>query len=339
MVYTRTGRAFFPDRATTEAVLVRVRAAHDRGLLLGSAMRRPGRSFDAEIMPWSAKAQALIREQMPPPPLRRSRRLGHGVALLQQRAAGRDGVPADPGGALRAAQGARGEVCRRLAPLLLAGGLARRPHRIAPFHLLAADEGAVHTDKDHLLHMAEVGRPGRARRQADARHRASPRSISPTRPAWRPRPQWWERADRQRRRGHGGEAAAPSSRAGARAWCSPPSNCRGPEYLRIVYGPEYDAPEHLARLRSRGLGRKRSLAISRVPARAGGAGPLHSARSRCGACTRPCSRCWPWRASRSTRGCAWSPSWPYPIASSRVSSALAANARMLARRSASAVSR
>ncbi|MFZ1105349.1 MAG: hypothetical protein WAN86_21270 [Hyphomicrobiaceae bacterium] len=40
-----------------------------------------------------------------------------------------------------------------------------------------------------------------------------------------------------------------------------PLKCRGPEYLRIIYGPEYDAPEHLVRLRSRGLGRKRSLAM------------------------------------------------------------------------------
>jgi protein phosphatase len=36
---------------------------------------------------------------------------------------------------------------------------------------------------------------------------------------------------------------------------------RGREYLRIIYGPEYDAPEHLSRLRKRGLGGKRSLAL------------------------------------------------------------------------------
>jgi protein phosphatase len=40
----------------------------------------------------------------------------------------------------------------------------------------------------------------------------------------------------------------------------PAVKCRGPEYLRIIYGPEYDAAENLVRLRSRGLGRKRSLA-------------------------------------------------------------------------------
>src|SRR6185295_13976010 len=36
---------------------------------------------------------------------------------------------------------------------------------------------------------------------------------------------------------------------------------RGPEYLRIIYGPEYDAPENLVRLRERGLGGKRNLAL------------------------------------------------------------------------------
>jgi len=41
----------------------------------------------------------------------------------------------------------------------------------------------------------------------------------------------------------------------------PALKCRGPEYLRINCGPEYDAPEHLARLRSRGLGKERSLAV------------------------------------------------------------------------------
>ena len=35
---------------------------------------------------------------------------------------------------------------------------------------------------------------------------------------------------------------------------------RGREYLRLVYGPDYTAPENLERLRERHLGRKRSLA-------------------------------------------------------------------------------
>ena len=42
--------------------------------------------------------------------------------------------------------------------------------------------------------------------------------------------------------------------------CQPAVKVRGREYLRIIYGPEYTAPENLNRLRSRGLGRKRGLA-------------------------------------------------------------------------------
>ena len=41
----------------------------------------------------------------------------------------------------------------------------------------------------------------------------------------------------------------------------PAVKCRGPEYLRIIYGPDYLLPENLSRLRSRGLGDKRSLAL------------------------------------------------------------------------------
>jgi protein phosphatase len=41
----------------------------------------------------------------------------------------------------------------------------------------------------------------------------------------------------------------------------PAIKCRGREYLRIIYGPEYDAPQNLERLRERGLSAKRSLAI------------------------------------------------------------------------------
>lgn len=41
----------------------------------------------------------------------------------------------------------------------------------------------------------------------------------------------------------------------------PAVKCRGREYLRIIYGLDYDRPDQLVRLRKRGLGRKRSLAL------------------------------------------------------------------------------
>jgi protein phosphatase len=50
------------------------------------------------------------------------------------------------------------------------------------------------------------------------------------------------------------------ARSGSRL-VQPAVKCRGREYLRIIYGPDYDTPENLERLRKRGLSHKRSLAI------------------------------------------------------------------------------
>jgi protein phosphatase len=48
---------------------------------------------------------------------------------------------------------------------------------------------------------------------------------------------------------------------GGKGLVQPALKCRGREYLRIIYGPDYTMPEHLARLRERGLGGKRALAL------------------------------------------------------------------------------
>ena len=47
---------------------------------------------------------------------------------------------------------------------------------------------------------------------------------------------------------------------GKKGMVQPAIKCRGREYLRIIYGPDYTEPANLDRLRSRGLGHKRSLA-------------------------------------------------------------------------------
>jgi protein phosphatase len=48
---------------------------------------------------------------------------------------------------------------------------------------------------------------------------------------------------------------------GSKGLVQPALKCRGSEYLRIIYGPDYDREENLNRLRQRGLGAKRSLAL------------------------------------------------------------------------------
>jgi protein phosphatase len=71
---------------------------------------------------------------------------------------------------------------------------------------------------------------------------------------------WWEELT-----GRGGEGMVVKPlefiALGARGLLQPAVKCRGREYLRIIYGPEYTVLENLQRLRARGLGAKRSLAL------------------------------------------------------------------------------
>ena len=72
--------------------------------------------------------------------------------------------------------------------------------------------------------------------------------------------QWWEDLT-----GRGGEGMVVTPLdfivRGRRGLTQPAVKCRGSEYLRIIYGPEYLLPENLERLRSRSVSTKRSLAL------------------------------------------------------------------------------
>jgi protein phosphatase len=130
--------------------------------------------------------------------------------------------------------------------------------RLAPFHVLAT-EGAVHTDRDHLWHMETIGRV----RAASDRllYATEHRVVDVTDPASQAAATaWWEQMT-----GAGGEGMVVKplefAARGRRGVVQPAVKCRGREYLRIIYGPEYTVPDNLERLRSRGLGAKRSLAM------------------------------------------------------------------------------
>jgi protein phosphatase len=71
--------------------------------------------------------------------------------------------------------------------------------------------------------------------------------------------EWWESLT-----GKGGEGMVVKPldfmARGPKGPVQPALKCRGREYLRIIYGPEYTAPDQLPKLRSRGVSAKRSLA-------------------------------------------------------------------------------
>jgi protein phosphatase len=203
-------------------------------------------------MPWSAKAQELLRQQYAAVGAASRPALAEAVAALE-RAAGADDLLARF--RTRAESASRYvEAYRRYCwPVRSVADL-----RLAPFHVLAT-EGAVHTERDHLWHMETIAEVCRA---GDGVLLATPhRVVDLTSPESREEgSRWWEELT-----GLGGEGMVIKPlefiAKGRHGLAQPAVKCRGREYLRIIYGPEYDAPEHLARLRERGLGAKRSLAL------------------------------------------------------------------------------
>lgn len=254
-VYTRTGRSFFRDPSRTAEVLDRLRAAIgaaglwdelDTGWLV----------IDGELLPWSAKAMDLIRTQY-----------------------------AAAGAAARAALPMASEVLARASERGLdLGGL--REHidrrtvnasrfrdayarycwtvdgltglRFAPFQILAGEGRSWADARDHEWHMAVAGRLAESdtsdlvqRTEFVTADMGSPRSEAAV-------TEWWEKLTAA---GGEGMVVKPLGPLPDGVKIQPGLKCRGPEYLRIIYGPDYTEPENLDRLRRRSLGRKRSLAM------------------------------------------------------------------------------
>jgi len=129
---------------------------------------------------------------------------------------------------------------------------------VAPFHLLAS-EGRVHVDADHVWHVQTLATLCAADPELLL---ATPHQLVAIGDddSERAGIAWWEQLT-----GAGGEGIVVKPLSwlvrSKRGLVQPAVKCRGREYLRIIYGPEYTAPEHLDRLRARGVGAKRSLAI------------------------------------------------------------------------------
>ncbi len=254
MIMTRTGRAFFNDGVTGEALLARVRTAMTE-VRFFERHATDWALLDAELMPWSANLQGLIAGQYAPTGAAATSDLSVTAQLLAE-AATRDPSAVDIA-ARFAARTSRAEkyvdAYRRYCwPVTSLGD-----YRIAPFHVLAT-EGAVHMDKEHIWHMTECARlaePGDQILIATAHHVVDVTNDASIEQAT----DWWLALTSM-----GGEGMVVKPRSfiarGRKGIVQPAIKVRGPEYLRIIYGPEYDLPEHLTRLRKRGLGKKRSLA-------------------------------------------------------------------------------
>ena len=253
--YTRMGRRFFEDAELETAFLDRVRRALE-GARTWESLETDWVLLDAELLPWSAKAQELLRRQYAPVGVAGRLALSSAAELLDEAV-----EHAVPVGEIAAETRARLELTERYVeayrrycwPVRSLDDL-----RLAPFHLLAS-EGHAHLDRDHVWHMETVAR---ICRQDEKLLLATPFRVVDVTDAdsIAAGVAWWEELT-----GRGGEGMVvkrldfvPATR-GKRP-VQPALKCRGREYLRIIYGPEYTLPRHLERLRDRGLATKRGLA-------------------------------------------------------------------------------
>lgn len=253
--YTRTGRKFFNDSNLETDFLARVHAA----LTASGFWEEINTSWvclDCELMPWSAKAQELLRQQYASTGAAARSALPDAIAALETASIHNSALTPLV------------EKYRERLTMAEQYVAAYRSYcwpvnsledlRLAPFHILAT-EGMVHANKTHLWHMETIARVCHAdsklllatpHQVVDLADPASQAAATT----------WWEQMTST---GGEGMVVKPFDFvvSGKRGLAQPAVKCRGKEYLRIIYGPEYTAPENLSRLRSRGVGRKRSLAI------------------------------------------------------------------------------
>ncbi|MFC5655885.1 polynucleotide kinase-phosphatase [Streptomyces nogalater] len=256
-LYTRTGRPFFDDEPMTEEILGRLcTAVTDAGLW--DELATDWLLLDAELMPWSLKAGGLLRGQYAAVGAAAGAAFPGALAALE--AAG--GRGADVGALLdrqreRAADAtaftaAYRRYCWptegldgvRLAPFQLLAVQGRSLAALPHDEQLALIDRMVEYDGTGLLHTTrrlyvDTGDPESVRAGVD----------------------WWLEMT-----GRGGEGMVVKPlgalvRDGDGRLVQPGIKCRGREYLRIIYGPEYTRPDNLARLRQRFLNHKRSLAL------------------------------------------------------------------------------
>ena len=254
--YTRTGRRFFDDARIEKEFLQKVCGAVG-GAGFWEQFQTDWICLDAELMPWSAKAQELLRQQYAAVGAAAQASLSEDSRVFEK--------PCIDEMAMRCC------LIERYKQRLEAANRYVDSYRrycwqvesvndlkLAPFHLLAT-EGQVHVQQDHAWHMEKLAELCRASdglllatpyKQVDTTNTESVEEAT----------HWWEDLTS---RGGEGMVVKPLEFVvrGRRGLTQPAVKCRGSEYLRIIYGPEYLLPENLERLRSRSVSTKRSMAL------------------------------------------------------------------------------
>lgn len=255
--YTRTGRSFFNDSIIEKEFLTKVQKA----LTLSNFWEKQNTDWvclDAELMPWSVKAQSLIHDQYAATGSSAINALSEAGKILN----------------LTKLRGIKG--AENLSNIFTQKKVSVEKfiesyrnycwevksiddYKLAPFHILAT-EGAVHTDKNHEWHMENIKEICLADKTF---FKITPYKIVDVENEneIKDAVDWWLSLTQK---GGEGMVIKPFDfvfYAEKYGLVQPAVKCRGKEYLRIIYGPEYCEKENLDRLKKRGLAKKRALAL------------------------------------------------------------------------------
>lgn len=254
--YTRTGRNFFNDNKIEEEFLSRVQQALTKSNFWAKHQTN-WVCLDAELMPWSAKAQALLKDQYASVGTSAKNALTMVEQVLEQTVnRSIEGIDAllskynNKSKSINKFIDAYRNYCWEVTGI--------EDYKLAPFHILAT-EGQVHIDKSHKWHMENIKEICLADKQM---FKITPYKIVNTdnEDSVNEAINWWIELTEK---GGEGMVVKPYDfiAYGKEGLLQPAVKCRGSEYLRIIYGAEYNMPKNIERLRRRGLSKKRSLAI------------------------------------------------------------------------------
>ena len=270
IVYTRTGRQFFHEANIENVILTRLQHVLSASRFWND-FSTDWVCLDAELMPWSAKAQQLLEEQYASV----GRAGGIGLALATdaiEKAAKTLGGKTVDVEAQSSRQADLAELLehytQRREALSLYTDVYRHycwdvknfdDYRIAPFHILAT-EGKVWNGENHVRHMETLAKymTGFDPIFMATKHLLVDLLDENSMTAG---VKWWEELTAS-----GGEGMVVKpfdfiAMKGAEP-LQPAVKCRGREYLRLIYGPEYTFADKLERLKKRSLGKKRDLALN-----------------------------------------------------------------------------
>jgi protein phosphatase len=254
-IYTRTGRRFFEDLELETAFIDILNNA----LTTANFWEEYNTDWvclDGELMPWSAKAKELLIKQYAAVGSSATNSLNQAISLLQQ-AKERNlevdsliGKYADRRSNIEKYITSYRHYSREINGI---DGLI-----YAPFHILAT-EAKTYFNKQHTWHLEQISNfcdkdkrylMVTSNKEVDLSDDLSvEQGID-----------WWMDLTS---RGGEGMVVKPLDYI---SWnkgrmIQPAMKCRGPEYLRIIYGPEYDLDNNLERLKDRNVKVKRELAV------------------------------------------------------------------------------